>query len=136
MIHGHFIDVKSPWYIVLVPLVHEGSLGGWDLPSMYAWQMHCSSNTFLQVIAAKDLTRYRLQQIVTAREDDLLRIAPPSTVADLEKYGRETAAQLLLLQVPISQCDARCTVMLSSALHTVEIITNCGVAVLVTERPH
>ena len=53
----------------------------------------------MQVIAAKNLTRYRLQQIVTAREDDLLRIAPPASVADLEKYGRETAAQLLLLQV-------------------------------------
>ena len=53
----------------------------------------------LQVIAAKELTRYRLQQIVTAREDDLLRIAPPASIADLEKYGRDTAAQLLLLQV-------------------------------------
>ena len=52
-----------------------------------------------QVIAAKELTRYRLQQIVTAREDDLLRLAPPASVADMEQYGRNTAAQLLLLQV-------------------------------------
>ena len=61
------------------------------------------------MIAAKDLTRYRLQQIVTAREDDLLRIAPPSSIADLEKYGQQTAAQLLLLQVcthqmPLESC--------------------------------
>ena len=55
----------------------------------------------VQVIAAKELTRYRLQQIVTAREDDLLRLAPPASIADLEKYGRDTAAQLLLLQVCI-----------------------------------
>ncbi|KAK9864897.1 hypothetical protein WJX84_007292 [Apatococcus fuscideae] len=52
-----------------------------------------------EVIAAKELTRYRLQQIVTAREDDLLRLAPPASVADMEQYGRNTAAQLLLLQL-------------------------------------
>ncbi|KAK9862554.1 hypothetical protein WJX84_010151 [Apatococcus fuscideae] len=69
-----------------------------------------------EVIAVKDLTRYRLQQIVTAREDDLLRIAPPASIADLEKYGRDTAAQLLLLQLEAADVRERAEVE-HAALH-------------------
>jgi len=42
--------------------------------------------------------RYRLQRIVTARETDLSDRQPPASVAGLEAYGEDTAAQLLYLQ--------------------------------------
>lgn len=45
------------------------------------------------------LTRYRLQQIVGTREDDLLRTEPPASLAALEAYADGTAGQLLHLQL-------------------------------------
>ena len=43
-------------------------------------------------------TRYRLQRVVTAREADVCDRQPPASVAGLEAYGEDTAAQLLYLQ--------------------------------------
>lgn len=45
------------------------------------------------------LTRYRLQQLVSAREEDLLRTEQPASLAALERYADGTAGQLLLLQL-------------------------------------
>ena len=45
------------------------------------------------------LTRYRLQRMVTTREEDLLRAGPPPSLAALEAYGEGTASQLLYLQM-------------------------------------
>jgi NADH dehydrogenase [ubiquinone] 1 alpha subcomplex assembly factor 6 len=53
-----------------------------------------------QVIGARQLTRYRLQQIVNAREQDLLNPGQPADTAQLEAYAEGTASQLLYLQVP------------------------------------
>ena len=43
-------------------------------------------------------TRYRLQRIVAAREADVCDSQPPASVAGLEAYGEDTAAQMLYLQ--------------------------------------
>ena len=45
------------------------------------------------------LTRYRLQQLVSAREEDLLRTEQPASLAALERYAEGTAGQLLHLQL-------------------------------------
>ena len=54
----------------------------------------------MQVIAERPLTRYRLQQIVNTREQDLLQRSQPEATAELESYADGTASQLLFLQVP------------------------------------
>jgi len=51
-----------------------------------------------QVFGNMPAARYRLQRIVTAREADLSDRQPPASVAGLEAYGEDTAAQLLYLQ--------------------------------------
>ena len=51
-----------------------------------------------QVIAERRLTRYRLQQMINTREQDLIQPAQPETVAALEMYAEGTATQLMLLQ--------------------------------------
>ena len=53
----------------------------------------------MQVIGERQLTRYRLQQIVNAREKDLLNPGQPAEIAQLEAYAEGTASQLLYLQV-------------------------------------
>ncbi len=57
-------------------------------------------DSVLQVIAETPLTRYRLQRIVDAREQDLLQPGQPVETAQLEAYAEGTASQLLYLQVP------------------------------------
>jgi NADH dehydrogenase [ubiquinone] 1 alpha subcomplex assembly factor 6 len=47
----------------------------------------------------RQLSRYRLQRIVSAREEDLLRPGAPPSLAALELYAEGTASQLLLLQL-------------------------------------
>ncbi|KAI7839929.1 hypothetical protein COHA_006323 [Chlorella ohadii] len=49
--------------------------------------------------AGHQLTRYRLQQLVSAREEDLLRTEQPASLAALERYAEGTAGQLLHLQL-------------------------------------
>lgn len=51
------------------------------------------------MIAEPPLTRYRLQQIVNSREQDLLQPSQPEATAELESYAEGTASQLLFLQV-------------------------------------
>lgn len=45
------------------------------------------------------LTRYRLQQIISVREQDMLRKEPLKTLQELENYAEGTASQLLYLQM-------------------------------------
>jgi len=59
---------------------------------------------FMQVIAEKSLTRYRLQQIINTREQDLLEPSQPQAIAELEAYAEGTATQLLFLQVRSAYC--------------------------------
>ncbi len=58
-----------------------------------------SPPTNAQVLRHTQLTRYRLQRIVSTREADLLSPAPPPTLAALEAYGEGTSSQLLQLQL-------------------------------------
>lgn len=58
----------------------------------------------MQVIAERPLTRYRLQQIINTREQDLLEPSQPQATAELEAYAEGTATQLLFLQVPSASC--------------------------------
>ena len=51
-----------------------------------------------QVLGHMPATRYRLQRIVAAREADVCDSQPPASVAGLEAYGEDTAAQMLYLQ--------------------------------------
>jgi NADH dehydrogenase [ubiquinone] 1 alpha subcomplex assembly factor 6 len=48
--------------------------------------------------AAHGLTRYRLQRIVSAREEDAVREGAPPTLAALSAHAEGTAGQLLALQ--------------------------------------
>jgi NADH dehydrogenase [ubiquinone] 1 alpha subcomplex assembly factor 6 len=48
--------------------------------------------------AAHGLTRYRLQRIVSAREEDAVREGAPPTLAALDAHADGTAGQLLALQ--------------------------------------
>lgn len=52
-----------------------------------------------EVLRVAPLTRYRLQQVVTTREEDLLSHAQPASLASLERYADGTTGQLLLLQL-------------------------------------
>jgi NADH dehydrogenase [ubiquinone] 1 alpha subcomplex assembly factor 6 len=52
-----------------------------------------------EVLRVAPLTRYRLQQVVTTREEDLLSHAQPASLAALERYAEGTTGQLLLLQL-------------------------------------
>jgi NADH dehydrogenase [ubiquinone] 1 alpha subcomplex assembly factor 6 len=52
-----------------------------------------------EVLRVAPLTRYRLQQIVSTREEDLLGHAQPASLAAIERYAEGTAGQLLQLQL-------------------------------------
>jgi len=60
-----------------------------------------------QVLGDMPATRYRLQRIVTAREADVCDRQPPASVAGLEAYGEDTAAQLLYLQARLQHLHER-----------------------------
>ncbi|KAL4420852.1 hypothetical protein ABPG75_010508 [Micractinium tetrahymenae] len=51
------------------------------------------------VLQQRPLTRYRLQQVVSTRENDLLSLEQPASLAALEQYADGTAGQLLALQL-------------------------------------
>ena len=53
----------------------------------------------LQVQAVHPLTRYRLQRLISTREEDLVGMHKMGSVAALEKYAEGTSSQLLYLQV-------------------------------------
>ncbi|KAK9845392.1 hypothetical protein WJX81_005412 [Elliptochloris bilobata] len=65
-------------------------------------QPHPVIQTLKQVVGDQPATRYRLQRIVTAREADVCDRQPPASVAGLEAYGEDTAAQLLYLQMAVA----------------------------------
>lgn len=52
-----------------------------------------------EVLRSVPLTRYRLQQMVSTREEDLTNPAQPASLAALERYAEGTAGQLLMLQL-------------------------------------
>jgi NADH dehydrogenase [ubiquinone] 1 alpha subcomplex assembly factor 6 len=52
-----------------------------------------------EAMRARPLTRYRLQRVVTAREEDMLRTQPLADLAAAEAYAEGTASQLLYLQL-------------------------------------
>lgn len=52
-----------------------------------------------QVQAVHPLTRYRLQRLISTREEDLVGMHKMGSVAALEKYAEGTSSQLLYLQV-------------------------------------
>lgn len=53
-----------------------------------------------QILQGTHLTRYRLQQIVTVRQQDSQAGATPfATMEDMERYAEGTSGQLLYLQV-------------------------------------
>lgn len=57
-------------------------------------------NALAEVLrAGHPLTRYRLQQMVSTREDDLLDAEPPASLAWLERYADGTSGALLQLQL-------------------------------------
>lgn len=51
------------------------------------------------VASARPLSRYWLQRVITAREEDLVETGPPNTLADLEAYAESTQSALLYLQL-------------------------------------
>lgn len=51
------------------------------------------------MLQQRPLTRYRLQQMVSTREADLLSAEQPASLAALEQYAEGTAGQLLALQL-------------------------------------
>lgn len=51
------------------------------------------------VLEQRPLTRYRLQQVVSTREADLLSTEQPASLAALEQYAEGTTGQLLALQL-------------------------------------
>lgn len=53
----------------------------------------------LQVQAVHPLTRYRLQRLISTREEDLIGMHKMGSIAALEKYAEGTSSQLLYLQV-------------------------------------
>ena len=53
----------------------------------------------LQVQAVHPLTRYRLQRLISTREEDLVGMHKMGSIAALEKYAEGTSSQLLYLQV-------------------------------------
>ncbi|GAB4819973.1 hypothetical protein N2152v2_007019 [Parachlorella kessleri] len=52
-----------------------------------------------EVLQQRPLTRYRLQRMITTREEDLTSKEPPASMRALEEYGEGTVGQLLLLQL-------------------------------------
>ncbi|KAI3430645.1 hypothetical protein D9Q98_005238 [Chlorella vulgaris] len=52
-----------------------------------------------EVLRSVPLTRYRLQQMVSTREEDLTNPAQPTSLAALERYAEGTVGQLLMLQL-------------------------------------
>ena len=53
----------------------------------------------VQVQAVHPLTRYRLQRLISTREEDLVGMHRMGSIAALEKYAEGTSSQLLYLQV-------------------------------------
>lgn len=53
----------------------------------------------VQVQAIHPLTRYRLQRLISTREEDLVGMHRMGSIAALEKYAEGTSSQLLYLQV-------------------------------------
>ncbi len=53
----------------------------------------------MQVQAIHPLTRYRLQRLISTREEDLVGMHRMGSIAALEKYAEGTSSQLLYLQV-------------------------------------
>jgi len=53
----------------------------------------------VQVQAIHPLTRYRLQRLISTREEDLVGLHRMGSIAALEKYAEGTSSQLLYLQV-------------------------------------
>ena len=51
--------------------------------------------------------RYRLQRIITTRENDHMHSMPPNTIAELEQYADGSAGQVQALQVCISMLKNR-----------------------------
>lgn len=60
----------------------------------------------LKVQAIHPLTRYRLQRIISTREEDLVGMHRMGSISALENYAEGTASQLLYLQVKcqLSSC--------------------------------
>jgi hypothetical protein len=57
-----------------------------------------------QVVGGDAAARYRLQRIISTREEDYLGSVPPNSMEDLEQYAEGTAAQLQALQVETPAC--------------------------------
>lgn len=59
-----------------------------------------------EVLRVVPLTRYRLQQMVSTREEDLLAHAQPASLEAVERYAEGTSGQLLLLQLEAARIGA------------------------------
>ena len=59
----------------------------------------CTDALPLQVQSIHPLTRYRLQRLISTREEDLVGMHRMGATAALEKYAEGTSSQLLYLQV-------------------------------------
>ena len=53
----------------------------------------------IQVQAIYPLTRYRLQRLISTREEDVVGMHRMGSISALEKYAEGTSSQLLYLQV-------------------------------------
>lgn len=60
---------------------------------------HIQCCTTVQVQAVHPLTRYRLQRLISTREEDLVGMHKMGSIAAMEKYAEGTSSQLLYLQV-------------------------------------
>jgi NADH dehydrogenase [ubiquinone] 1 alpha subcomplex assembly factor 6 len=58
------------------------------------------------VLKQHTLTRYRMQQIITTREDSFADPSPPATLAALEDIAEGTSSQLILLQLEAALLSA------------------------------
>lgn len=71
-------------------------LGCWSLASHYV---------ALQVFRESAASRYKLQRLISTREEDQAGGRPPSSLADLEDYADGTAGQVQALQVDTAQSN-------------------------------
>ncbi|KAL3152447.1 hypothetical protein ABBQ32_001494 [Trebouxia sp. C0010 RCD-2024] len=58
-----------------------------------------------QVQAVHPLTRYRLQRLISTREEDLIGMHKMGSIAALEKYAEGTSSQLLYLQAEATEIN-------------------------------
>lgn len=73
--------------------------GDWRLAGAAGPCPAASGPALPQVMQQRPLTRYRLQRIVSVREEEMASQEPPPSLRALEEYGEGTAGQLLMLQV-------------------------------------